>query len=141
MPSDIVIPRTSFRLKVLEGTQMYLRGVEGFIGTKHTYLHNCERRYQPLYIGGPTQEMDQVNDLRILDVGQTLDRWRIDAGELHEEIVQYRLHLSPEIQGFHTTFEIHVNLMREDPVPRIVIPDQTGPKIKLEEILKLERIV
>jgi len=138
--SSIVIPLTSYRLEIKAGTEMFLRGLEAFIGTKFTYIHNCEKRYRRLFIGGPTQEMDEVNGLRILEVGMTMERWRRDAVAMQEHILQYRLHLSTDVQG-PDMIEVRVNLTRESPEPKIVVPDITGSIIDIEEQLLIVSVL
>ena len=141
MPSSIVIPRTHYRLEVQDGTPMYLRELQAYLGTATMELHHCQRRHQPLFTGDVAHAMNRINSIRLMEVAITMDQWRADAANMGLQLVQYRLHLAPEPQAWHTVFEVHVNLMREDPVPRIVIPDPTGPKIALEKMLSIVSLV
>ncbi len=139
--SSIVIPLTHYRVEIQDGTPMYLREVQAYLGTANMELHHCQRRHQPLFTGDVAQAMSQINSLRVLEVGITMDQWRADATKLGLQLVQYRLHLAPEQQAWHTVFEIHVDLMQVNPVPRIVLPDPTGPKIALEKKLSIVSIL
>jgi len=135
--ASIVIPNTSYRLEIQDGTPMYLKELVGYLGTATMELHHCQRRHQPLFTGDIAQAMNQINTLRLMEIAVTMGQWRADASRLAWRLLQYRLHLAPEQQAWHTVFEIHVDLTQDNPVPKLVVPDPTAPKIALEKKLSI----
>ncbi len=138
--STIVIPRANYTLEVQEGVEMYLRGVEVFVGTAGLELRRCEVRYMPLYesLLGTT---DEINAIRIREARRFLNVCQGAARDKDMEIVHFRIHLAPEVDSFHTMFEVRVNtlIVNGKPDVELVIPNPTRPKIQLEKKLALVR--
>jgi len=135
---SIVIPRTNYTLEVQEGVDMFIRGVEVFVGTPEMELHRCEVRYMPLY-ESLHDTTDEINAIRIREARRFLHVCQEAARDKDMQILHFRIHLAPEIDSWHTMFEVRVNTVsvKEKPDVELVIPFPTRPKIQLEKKLAL----